>query len=249
MKASTEQLLYTLLWTADTLMRPTWRNLNDGFESWAWRNGLTRRLAELERRKLIERRAGPTLARVVRLTEAGRLAAIGGRDPLARWGRRWDGRWRLVLFDLPSHRGELRKRLWRTLRLQQQFGYLQNSVWITPDPADSVRSLLGGTSVEADAFVVFEGRPAGGETDADIVTAAWDFEAINHRYEQHQRVLAARPRAGPQLATWAQRENAAWRDALRIDPLLPAALLPRGYRGQTALAERKRAFAQLARHS
>ena len=44
MKPQTEELLYYLLWSADTLMRPTWRRLEEPFEAWAWRNGLIRRL-------------------------------------------------------------------------------------------------------------------------------------------------------------------------------------------------------------
>ena len=32
----------------------------------------------------------------LRLTDEGRLQALGGRDSEERWGRRWDGKWRLV---------------------------------------------------------------------------------------------------------------------------------------------------------
>ncbi len=33
MRPSTEEFLYFLLWNADSLMRPTWRNLTDPFET------------------------------------------------------------------------------------------------------------------------------------------------------------------------------------------------------------------------
>jgi DNA-binding transcriptional regulator PaaX len=239
-----EELLYVLLWTADTLMRPTWRNLNDSFEQWAWRNRLSRRLAELERQKFIERHPEPDLERVVRLTAIGRRLALGGRDPMTQWSRTWDGLWRMVLFDLPVHRTNERQQLLRVLR-RNQFGYLQKSVWITPDAAVAVTGLLGEAKVQPDAFLIIESRPAAGETDAEIVDAAWDFAEINRRYDIYERFVKQLPRATA-LAGWARRENALWKAAVNLDPMLPIALLPAGYRGREALQARKRVFAQLA---
>src|SRR5260370_916786 len=88
MQAKTEELLYLLLWTCERLARPTFRNLTDSFESWAYRNGFDRQLTELERRTLVESSIAPARGRessdrVLRLTEAGRLHALGGRDPEA----------------------------------------------------------------------------------------------------------------------------------------------------------------------
>jgi DNA-binding transcriptional regulator PaaX len=239
-----EELLYFLLWTADTFMRPSWRNLNDSFEQWAWRNRLTRRLAELERLKLIERHPEPDLERVVRLTAHGRRLAMGGRDPMAQWSRTWDGLWRMVLFDLPVQRTKLRQQLLRILR-RSHFGYLQNSVWITPDAVVAVKGLLGEARVEPEAFLIVESRPVAGETDAEIVAAAWDFAEINHRYDLCERFVKQLP-CKAALPGWARQEIALWQDATNLDPMLPMALLPTGYRGRDALKARKRAFAQLA---
>ena len=246
MRPQTEELLYVLMWSADIMLRPTWRNLEGSFEAWAWRNGLARRLSELERQKLIERHPQPELTRVVRLTEQGRCQALGGRDPAALWKRRWDGRWRMVLFDLPTAQRNLRVRLWRLLRAKH-FGYLQDSVWVSPDEATEVRTTLGEAKVQADTFLVMDGKPAAGESDAEIVAGAWDFSAINERYERHLEFLSKSPPTGTRLIEWARRENAAWRAALEIDPLLPAALLPPGYLGAEAFQRRRRVFANLAR--
>ena len=41
----------------------------------------------------------------------------------------------MVVFDLPEAKNKLRVRLRRFLQ-EQHFGYLQNSVWITPDPLE-----------------------------------------------------------------------------------------------------------------
>ena len=90
MKPKTEDLLYTLLWAADTLSRPTFRNLTESFEGWAYRNGLLQQLAALEKQRLIEGQGERSVDRVHRLTEAGRHLALGGCDPAVRWKRRSD---------------------------------------------------------------------------------------------------------------------------------------------------------------
>jgi len=246
MRPQTEELLYFLLCTAETFIRPNWRNVNDSFETWAFRNGLGRRLVQLDRQKLIERHPAPDLSRVVRLTQTGHRLALGGRDPTAQWGRPWDGNWRFVLFDLPTHRVDLRRQLLRVLR-RHHFGYLQKSVWATPDEAGAVRATLGEAKVQPDTFLVLEGRPAAGESDNEIVEAAWDFTLINQRYEQCLALYRKNPPLGPRLAEWGRQENAAWKNATLLDPLLPSALLPPGYLGREVLRRRKQAFAHIAR--
>ena len=56
-KAKTEELLYLVLWACETLSRPTWRNLTESFEGWAYRRGLLRQLQRLEKQQLLERQA------------------------------------------------------------------------------------------------------------------------------------------------------------------------------------------------
>src|SRR6266567_6857187 len=92
-KPKTKELLYLLLWACDMAGRPTFRNLTDSFESWAYRNGFDRELASLEKGQFLETQEDSTGDRVHRLTAAARLLALGGRDPVACWKRRWDGKW------------------------------------------------------------------------------------------------------------------------------------------------------------
>lgn len=237
MSPRNEELLYVLLWYCDQLARPTWRNLSDSFEVWAWRHRLSRRLGELARLKLIEQVPAPDLTRMVRLTEAGRSIALGGRDPEARWGRPWDGKWRFVMFDLPTGEDALRQRLLRVLR-DSHFGYLQRSVWVSPDPTDAVREALGDAKVSAESFLIIEGHPAAGESDAEIVAGAWSLEVTNRAYTRFMEHLRRPPKSESGIPAWAKRENRLWSDAVRTDPLLPAALLPKDYLGRQALALR-----------
>ena len=252
MNPNTEEFLYFLLWTTDTLMRPTWRNVNDSFEQWTWRSGLGRRMQELARRQLIEteeKGSAAALARVVRLTERGRLIALGGRDAGERWRRSWDGLWRLVMFDLPTSQRRLRMQLWRLLK-DLHLGYLQNSVWISPDPVVEIKETLRAIPSAADVLLCLEGRPSAGEPDGDIVAAAWNFAEINRRYGRCLEILdEGPPTLGSKLAEWARRERTAWKHVMQIDPLLPLALHPSGYLGPEAWTRRKAVFVRLLRES
>jgi len=95
-------------------------------------------------------------------------------------------------FDVPTGQNAQRERLRRYLR-DNGFGYLHNSVWITPDPLAEERQILGGGKINVESLLLLEARPCAGESDAEIVAGAWDFERINRRYARHLKVLAARP--------------------------------------------------------
>ncbi|HEY4284103.1 MAG TPA: PaaX family transcriptional regulator C-terminal domain-containing protein [Chthoniobacterales bacterium] len=75
-----------------------------------------------------------------------------------------------------------------------------------------------------------------GESDSDIVAAAWDFDAINRRYQRHLKILTDTPLGrvrshseATALRRWATAERVAWSSAVKIDPLLPRKLLPRDF--------------------
>jgi phenylacetic acid degradation operon negative regulatory protein len=252
-KARSAEFLNLLLWSAEQLMRPTFRNLTDSYESWAYRKGLLFQLHRLERRRWIERRAGASKDRLYRLTEEGRLHILGGRDPEQSWTRSWDGQWRMILFDVPLGRDAQRRRLWSYLR-GKRFGYLQNSVWITPDPLEQEREILARESIDVESLILLDARPCGGETNEQIVAAAWDFERINNRYTHYLKVLKQRPAgsirndtAASVLQRWAVIEHEAWLNAVTKDPLLPDPILPTGYLGKRAWQRRKEVLQQAGR--
>lgn len=250
MTSKTEDLLYMLLCGCETLSCPTWRNLTESFEGWAYRHGLLRQLQRLEKQQMIERQVYPHRDRLHRLTEAGRLEALGGRDPDAAWNRRWDGRWRLVLFDVPEAKSSARNKLRHYLQ-KRGFGYLQNSVWITPDQVNEERALLADGPVDVESLILLEARPCAGETDAEIVAGAWDFEKIKEAYSKHGGILGSRPRrrldtevAAKAFYRWLSEEREAWMAAMWRDPLLPSELLPRGYNGRQAWQNRQAALSE-----
>ena len=242
-----------LLWACDMAARPTFRNLTDSFESWAYRTGFHRQLAALEQQRLVETKQESTGGRVHRLTEAGRLRALGARDPVVCWKRRWDGKWRMVLFDVPQSKASARARLRRSLA-DRGFGYLQNSVWITPDPLTVEREALGAGPVDVESLILLEARPCAGESNAEIVAGAWDFNAINKGYERHAQVLGRVPRepiadeaAARHFQQWFRDERLAWSGVMHLDPLLPERLHPAGYPGSRAWKRRREIMAEAGR--
>ena len=80
----------------------------------------------------------------VELTEAGRrhLTLEQARlESLASKSRRWDRRYRLVMFDIPQKRRATRDRL---RSLMRDFGFLrlQDSVWVSPYDREDIIALV-----------------------------------------------------------------------------------------------------------
>jgi hypothetical protein len=87
MTARTELLLYALLWACDSILRPSWRNLGDSYESWAYRNGFLRQIQRLEEeryaayRRVLDERPRGALDTVT----AGKAFTAWLRDERERW--------------------------------------------------------------------------------------------------------------------------------------------------------------------
>ena len=79
----------------------------------------------------------------VQLTEKGvralRLFKI--KDYQIKKPRRWDGRWRMLIFDIPEKKKSLRERIRLTL-IRIGFIRLQDSVWLYPYDCEELITLL-----------------------------------------------------------------------------------------------------------
>jgi CRISPR/Cas system-associated endoribonuclease Cas2 len=86
-----------------------------------------------------EERKGKRYARV---TEAGEqmLEIESLRKENAKKPKRWDGQWRVVLFDIPERRRGVRNRL-RLFMQEYGFVRLQDSVWIYPYDCEDLIAL------------------------------------------------------------------------------------------------------------
>lgn len=73
-----------------------------------------------------------------------------GKEKLREWEKRdyqlprpekWDGKWRVLIFDIPEKRKELREKVRNTLRAIG-FKWLQDSVWVYPFDCEDFIALL-----------------------------------------------------------------------------------------------------------
>ena len=242
MKPKTELMLYMLGWVAGKAFSRSFERQLEGFEQWAYRNGLLRRIHELETKAFIERSGdGRPLQGFLKLTEAGMKAALGGRDPERAWDAPWDGKWRLFLFDLPSDQHALRKHFLRALR-SCGCGWLQQSVWISPVLPEEMTEFLNHSDDRPGALILLEALSRGPELDRLMVEDAWDFEKVAKVHAELAAVLADLPE-NPSISgvlEWAQHEQAATKRMLAVDPLLPRKLCPLGYKGFEVWEKRRK---------
>lgn len=77
------------------------------------------------------------------ITDAGRKAFAfeQAKVALKNQKRKWDGRWRMVIFDIPERRNAIRFRL---CRIMGEIGFirLQDSVWVYPYDCEDFIALL-----------------------------------------------------------------------------------------------------------
>lgn len=251
-RENTEAFLDLLFWTLERLSRPTFYNLTESFESWEFRTKIQPRLRSMARSGWVALE-GRGRSRRIRCTERGRLLVLGGMDPVARWGRRWDGNWRLLTFDLPSTDVVLRQRLYRWLR-SHRFGHLQQSVWVSPDPVDETNLPLHRLRFSPENLTVIQGVTSPPGQDRNLVRAAWNFDAINGLYSRAIAIFRTvhewRDVTGPSPAVrrqWLTEQRLAWQEAIAADPLLPIQLCPDDYQGKRAFEVRTAAWDRIAK--
>lgn len=176
-----------------------------------------------------------------RLTELGRSALNDGIDPEAYWSENWDGKWQILMFDLPVSCRKERERLHAWLK-DRRWGCLQGSVWI------SHRSLVEGDldcdelDVHSDQLFLVEASSRVGFTPQQVVGKAWDFETINHAYRVYMNALLELKKRGrgPHFSDIVQ----GWANAAKRDPFLPSVLEPHNYLGKKAWRLRNKMLMQ-----
>jgi hypothetical protein len=79
----------------------------------------------------------------LRITSAGRKAFAFEQEKIAlkNQKKKWDGRWRMIVFDVPERRRRIRNRL-RVVMSEIGFVRLQNSVWVYPYDCEDFIAML-----------------------------------------------------------------------------------------------------------
>lgn len=95
----------------------------------------------------------------------------------------WDGKWRLVMFDIPETERSSRDKLRRNLN-KMGMGILQASVWITPrDVKEKINKLCERLKIKQGQVKYFEVSGNNHLTD-QIVSKAWNIPEVDLELER-----------------------------------------------------------------
>ncbi len=175
-------------------------------------------------------------------------------QPCKAWDARWDGIWRVLVYDIDEGERGFRDGLRRALKVQR-LGCLQQSVWVSPrDIRPIYADLQTAINIDSVAFL-FEARTVLGRAGRDIVDLAWDFDGIAERQkdyisagEQTLDTLSSGRLPKGDADALARAEMAHYVHAMAPDPLLPSKLLPPGYLGKAAYDLHVRIMRALSPH-
>lgn len=86
-------------------------------------------------------------------TARGLKKILNIKNGLKKEYRRWDKKWRIVIFDIPEKKKELRN-YFRNKLIEFSFKKMQNSVWISPyDIFEEIQDIIKNCNIEK--FVIF----------------------------------------------------------------------------------------------
>lgn len=228
------EVLDFFCWGLETLGRPSISRALRGFDEDRYRALGPNFWQKLESEQWLLRRGRGANAQFT-ITEKGKQQCAEA-NPHLNWDDPWDGRWRLVTFDVPEVRSKDRVALWRELRARR-FGLLQRSVWIWPRPMEAILGEIIHARGIPECFVGFECSRVFLCTHKELVKTAWDFASIRRDHEGYLKransllgALAKAPNLTA-LAAAARIERLAYEKAIEHDPLLPRILWPAGYLG------------------
>ena len=137
-------------------------------------------IRRLEKRGLIQKfkREG---IKHLKLTNLGQAVLENHRSDSKKHLPAWDQKWRLVIFDVPESKTELRKYL-RKYLIKMGFGKVQRSVWISPyGYRKEVSQYLEKLKLKDFVYQLlvedFEGL-----SGEEIATTFWDLQGIHNKY-------------------------------------------------------------------
>ena len=181
----------------------------------------------------------------LKLTSRGKAIIDRHRADSNKFRPDWDHKWRLVIFDVPESKAELRKYL-RSYLVALGFGKAQRSVWISPhDFRKEIKTYLRKLKLSDYVYQLlvedFEGL-----SGEEIAAEFWDLGSIHNKYinffgdwrEKLSKIEdTQRETTDPDsLILWRYMNHLIWdyQAVLSQDPHLPLELLPADWGGTSA---------------
>ncbi|MCL4382302.1 hypothetical protein M1545_00725 [Patescibacteria group bacterium] len=152
-----------------------------------------------------------------RVTSRGKIKLVYDIPLAKRFGQKWDGKWRMVIFDIPEISKTKRDGLRRKLK-ELGFAQWQKSVYITPfDVAVELAEHLGVNNL-SDNAIALEAKKIFVGDEKEMANRLWRLDDLNLKYqnfvEKYQK----------------EKDKKSWEEEylaiLEVDPCLPSDLLP-----------------------
>jgi phenylacetic acid degradation operon negative regulatory protein len=105
------------------------------------KQAIQRNIESLVRTGLVSKRVNTQGKIVLELTRRGKWEAMLRAQKDIDDKKKWDKKWRFVIFDVPNTKSNLRAELTRGMKLYG-FHQLQKSIWIYPYPCDDFVTVL-----------------------------------------------------------------------------------------------------------
>ncbi|MBU2577456.1 hypothetical protein KKA69_01335 [Patescibacteria group bacterium] len=170
----------------------------------------------------------------LRLTSNGRKKIQRSFPFINFLSRKWDGRWRIVIFDIEEKLRKDRDLLRRKL-IELGFGMMQESVWISPyDVIVDFREFIKSVGLEEKVFALEATNLLAGDP-RDLVKRIWPLDEINAKYEEIYRILIKihdRDKLSINDEGEIREARAKYLEILKSDPCLPKELLPDDWLGE-----------------
>ncbi|MBL7159778.1 hypothetical protein ISS85_04835 [Candidatus Microgenomates bacterium] len=159
-----------------------------------------------------------------RLTGKGKKKLTRDFPLLSFQKKKWDRKWRLVLFDIQETSRKVRDQLRRKLR-ELDFARFQQSVYITPhDFAEDMRDFLENHRLTENVCIVVTKELLTGD-ERVLASKLWRLGEIN---KQYKKILDFWEEEKEKISKekMANEVKSRYLEILAIDPCLPRELLP-----------------------
>jgi phenylacetic acid degradation operon negative regulatory protein len=172
----------------------------------------------------------------LRLTGRGRRALTRDFPLLKLRAEKWDGKWRMVFYDISEKRKTLRRTLHYKLK-SLGFGQLQESVYISPLGISSdMREFIESQGLADRVFVGICKRLLAGD-DKQLAANVWRLDKLNERYQEVLDEMDDFSAGRGELSL--EQLYHKFEQILLDDPFLPWELLPDWWRGDEVIRRMK----------
>jgi len=144
--------------------------------------------------------------------------------PLLTKTKKWDGRFMIVIYDIPEKQ-KIRREILRGKLQELGFGMLQESVWISPHHfEEDMREFLVNNNLGKYAYVLTARKLLLGDTKK-LVSKVWDLEKLNNSYKKiYQKLMKYQKRKVANKVLGGIIHS--YLSIIKEDPMLPNELLP-----------------------